>query len=63
MYIPPSTTLANLAGAVLRLYFKRKGVSEVALISAATGCILGEGTLGFIPLIMATLGVPRLSNY
>jgi len=61
MYVPPSITLANFAGAALRLYCIQKlRISEATLMCAATGCILSEGTLSFIPLIMASMGIPRL---
>ena len=61
MYVPPSITLAKLIGAGLWYYLIRSwGASEVSLMAAATGCILSEGTLGFIPAIMAKLGLPRL---
>ena len=61
MYVPPSITLAKLIGAVLRVYLmQRWAVSELTLMAAATGCILSEGTLGFIPMAMAVLGIPKL---
>jgi uncharacterized oligopeptide transporter (OPT) family protein len=61
MFVPPSITLAKFIGAGLRIYCTRRwGASEIVLMSAAAGCILGEGTLGFIPLIMERMGVPRL---
>ncbi len=60
MYVPPSITLAKLVGAGVRLYsMERGGVSDITLMAAATGCILGEGTLGFVPAAMANMGVPR----
>ncbi|KAI1500438.1 OPT oligopeptide transporter protein-domain-containing protein [Biscogniauxia marginata] len=61
MYVPPSVTLAKFIGAALRLYFMtRWSVSEVALMAIAAGCILGEGTLGFIPSVFGSIGLPRL---
>ncbi|KAF2758784.1 OPT superfamily oligopeptide transporter [Pseudovirgaria hyperparasitica] len=61
MYVTPSITLARLAGAGIRLWsLKYMDISEVSLMSAATGCILGEGILGFIPAILTAAGVPKL---
>ncbi|KUJ14031.1 OPT superfamily oligopeptide transporter [Mollisia scopiformis] len=61
MYVPPSVTLAKFIGAGLRLYFMRWwAVSELTLMAAATDYILSEGTLGFVPMTMAALGIPRL---
>lgn len=52
LLVPPSVTLSKLLGAILRLILLRRGVTEVDLMSAAIGCILTEGTLGFIPLLL-----------
>lgn len=61
MYVPPSITLMKLVGASLRMNLIQKhAVSEVTLMAGATGCILGEGTLWFIPMILSALNVPRL---
>ncbi|KAH6635093.1 OPT oligopeptide transporter protein-domain-containing protein [Chaetomium sp. MPI-SDFR-AT-0129] len=53
MYVTPSITLARLAGAAIRILGIRYwGLSEVSLMSAAAGCILGESMLGFVPQII-----------
>ncbi|KAF2122808.1 hypothetical protein BDV96DRAFT_561414 [Lophiotrema nucula] len=54
MLVPPSITLSKLLGALLRLVsLQYLGFTEVDLMSAATGCILTEGTFGFLPLLLA----------
>ncbi|KAI0114144.1 OPT oligopeptide transporter protein-domain-containing protein [Nemania sp. FL0031] len=61
MYVVPSVTVTKFLGAILRacaLHFT--GISEAALLAAATGCILAEGVVGFVPVVMQNLGVPRL---
>ncbi|KAK4146101.1 OPT oligopeptide transporter protein-domain-containing protein [Dichotomopilus funicola] len=56
MYVTPSITLARLAGAAIRIFgIHYWGLSEVSLMSAAAGCILGESMLGFVPQIIGAL--------
>lgn len=61
MYVPPSFTISKVLGAGARRPLMRfRGISEVSLMAAATGCILGEGTLGFLGPAMAAAGIPHV---
>ena len=63
IYNEPSFTLARAAGGLVSWYWARRYAhDDTRLIIIASGLILGEGVLGIVNLLLASIGVPHASS-
>ncbi|KAH6676181.1 OPT oligopeptide transporter [Plectosphaerella plurivora] len=60
MYNVPSFTLARAIGGLFSWYWGRRGGANTSLIVLASGCILGEGVVSIVNLLLQSLNVPHL---